>query len=154
MQDTLIRRAHVTEVKAIRELIHREAAKNLMLPRPIHEIYQNLRDFFVYYVDGKVVGCCALHIVWEDLGEIRSLVVDEDYRGKDIGKELVLRAVKDARELCLPKVFALTYIPQFFEKLGFSMIDKAELPHQVWADCVRCPKFPDCGEIPLTLDLD
>jgi len=153
VQESLIRRAHVTEVTDIKSLIHRQAAKNLMLPRPLNEIYQNVRDYFVYFKDGKVVGCVALHIVWENLAEVRSLAVEEEHRGLGLGGQLVERAIEDARELSIPRVFTLTYIPDFFEKLGFGRIDKTELPHQVWADCVKCHKFPDCGEIPLTLDL-
>ncbi|HNT33420.1 MAG TPA: N-acetyltransferase [bacterium] len=154
MPQNHIRRAHVTEVTAIKSLIDRQVTKNLMLPRALNEIYQNLRDFFVYFRDDRVVGCVALHIVWENLAEVRSLAVEEDYRGLGLGKYLVERAVEDARELSIPRVFALTYVPDFFEKLGFRRIDKMELPHQVWADCVKCHKFPDCGEIPLVLDLD
>lgn len=153
MSHNHIRRAHVTEVTAIKSLIDRQVTKDLMLPRALNEIYQNLRDFFVYFRDDKVVGCVALHIVWKDLAEVRSLAVEEEYRGLGLGKLLVERAVEDARELSIPKVFALTYVPDFFEKLGFTRIEKSELPHQVWADCVKCHKFPDCGEIPLTLNL-
>ena len=152
--DGYIRRAHVTEVISIKKLIDRQAEKNLMLPRPLNEIYQNMRDFFVYFKDEKVVGCVALHIVWNDLAEVRSLACEEEYRGEGVGRQLVDRAIEDARELSIPCIFALTYVPEFFEKMGFHRIDKSELPHQVWADCVKCPKFPDCGEIPLKLELE
>ncbi|MBN1256500.1 MAG: N-acetyltransferase [Planctomycetes bacterium] len=149
----MIRKAKVSDIKAIQALVNKHAANGAMLPLGISELYDKLRDFIVYEHDNKIVGVVALHFIWEGLAEIRSLAVDTDYQHQGIATSLVKRAIEDAREYGGSRVFALTYVPPFFEKNGFKEIDKAELPHKVWADCINCPKFPDCGEVPLALDL-
>ena len=141
-----IRRAKIVDAHNIQRLINVYAARDEMLPRALVSIYENIRDFQVIEEDGVMVGCCALHVTWGDLAEVRSLAVEESTHGRGYGKLLVESCLDEARELGLPKAFALTYVPDFFEKLGFSRIDKAELPHKIWSDCVNCPKFPDCGE--------
>ncbi|MGI6295798.1 MAG: N-acetyltransferase [Armatimonadota bacterium] len=148
-----IRRAKATDAKNIQKLINTFAAKDEMLPRSLNSIYENIRDFLVIEENSGVVGCCALHVTWGDLAEIRSLAVDETTQGRGYGRLLVERCLDDARELGLPKVFALTYVPDFFEKLGFSRISKSELPHKIWSECINCPKFPDCGEEAVQLEL-
>ncbi len=148
----MIRKAKITDVKQIYNLIMKFALKEEMLPRSLSELYDNMRDFFVFEESGKIFGCCALHVMWEELGEIRSLAIRTENKGKGIGSKLIEACIGETTQLGLNKVFALTYIPEFFEKKGFFKIDKAELPHKVWADCVKCPKFPDCGEVPVMYD--
>ena len=149
----MIRRAKIADVKDIQRLVNAFAAKNAMLPRALSTIYENVRDFYVADEEGRVVGCCALHVTWGDLAEVKSLAVEESTQGKGYGKVLVETCLQDARDLGLPKVFALTYVPGFFEKLGFSLVDKATLPHKIWSECINCPKFPDCGEEAVTIRL-
>ncbi len=141
-----IRRARITDVRRIKQLIEAHMAEGFMLPRPLSELYENMRDFFIWEEDGDVHGCVGLHIVWEDLAEIKSLVVDHYGRGKGWGKELVERCILEAQELKIRRVFALTKIPDFFVKLGFEVLDKEQLPHKVWSECIRCPKYPNCDE--------
>jgi len=117
-----------------------------MLPRSLSELYETLRDFVICENNGHICGVCALHIMWEDLAEIRSLAVEIKYQKKGIGKNLVKYCLKDARKLGIKRIFALTYHPDFFKKLGFKDIDKSELPQKIWGDCIRCPKFPGCDE--------
>ena len=145
----MIRKAKIADIKQIYNLIMEFANKEEMLPRSFSELYDNLRDFFVFEESGKVFGCCALHVMWEDLGEIRSLAVKIEKQGKGIGAKLIEACIGEMSHIGLNKVFALTYKPEFFERKKFFRIDKAELPHKVWADCIKCPKFPDCGEVPV-----
>lgn len=141
------------DVPELHKLINSFADRSEMLPRALNAIYENIRDFVVVEDGGKIVGCCALHITWGDLAEIRSLAVDESAHGRGYGKKLVEACLSDAREMGVPKVFALTYIPAFFEKLGFERVDKGTLPHKIWSECINCPKFPDCGEEAVSIRL-
>lgn len=141
------------DVKDIQTLINSQAARNKMLPRSLHDLYEFLRDFFVCTLDEKVVGVCALHITWEDLGEVRSLAVAERYRSRGIGRALVKKCLTEARKLGLGRVFSLTYSPEFFFGIGFIPVDKSELPHKVWAECIRCHQFPDCDEVAVIIPL-
>ncbi|PMQ00896.1 MAG: GNAT family N-acetyltransferase [Dictyoglomus sp. NZ13-RE01] len=145
----MIRKAKIKDVPEIQKLINEFAEKGLLLPRSLSDLYENIRDFYVVDIDGIIVGCCALHVIWEDLGEVRSLIVREEFRGNRFGERLVKTCLKEAEFLGLRRVLSLTYIPEYFEKLGFERIDKKSLPYKVWTDCVKCPKFPDCGEIAL-----
>lgn len=151
----MIRKARLKDVKDIHRLIAHFAKIGQVIPRPLGELYESVREFFVYEVPEKdlIAGACGLHIVWEDLGEIRSLVVSEEYQREGIGAELVRACLREARELGLSRVFVLTVVPEFFQKLGFRLIEKSELPHKVWADCVRCPKFPDCDEVAMLYEI-
>jgi len=149
----VVRKAKLSDVKYIYKLILHFSRRGDVIPRPMIELYEHVRDFFVYEERDLIVGACSLHICWEDLAEIRSLVVSEEYQGKGIGVSLVKACLEEAKELEIPKVFVLTRVPEFFEKLGFSRIEKSELPHKVWADCVRCPKFPECDEVPLIKEI-
>jgi amino-acid N-acetyltransferase len=124
-----------------------------MIPRSLNELYENVRDYFVCEDYGKICGVCALHIMWEDLAEIRSLVVDGKHQGKGIGKNLVRQCLKEARVLGLQRIFALTYQTEFFKKIGFSDIDKSNLPQKIWGDCLRCPRFPECEEHAVMINL-
>ena len=149
----MIRKATIEDIKDMQELINFYAKQDKMLPRSLNELYENIRDFLVYEEDGRIIGCCALHIAWENLAEVKSLAVEESKQKKGIWVILVQQALEDAKKLKVKRVFALTYAPSFFEKLGFKKIGHAELPHKIWSECIKCIKFPDCEEIALTLDI-
>jgi amino-acid N-acetyltransferase len=148
-----IRKARIPDAKAIHKLLLTYAQQELMLSRSLPNIYEMIRSFYVYEVAGEILGTVSLQICWEDLAEVRSLAVAEGQVKKGIGRQLVLACLDEARELGLKKVFALTYQPIFFEKMGFQYIEKAELPQKIWSDCVKCPKFPDCDEIAMRIVL-
>ncbi|MEN8200816.1 MAG: N-acetyltransferase [Thermodesulfobacteriota bacterium] len=143
----MIRNATIGDVKEIHALLNHFAGKGLLLGRSFSALYDQLRDFKVWVdEDGSLLGACALHIMWEDLAEIRSLAVREESQGKKVGKQLVRACLEEAAAFGIDKVFTLTYQADFFRKQGFSDIDKKELPHKIWGDCLNCPKFPDCDE--------
>jgi len=148
-----LRRARVSDVQAMHRLINHFAERDEMLPRSLNELYENLRDFYVVEDGDELVGCCALHVTWADLAEVKGLAVREDHRGQGLGNQLVEACLEDARTMGLERVFLLTYIPRYFERFGFREVEKAELPQKVWSECIRCPKFPDCGEVSMTLDI-
>lgn len=149
----MIRKARMSDVKGIHGLIAEYARKGDMLPRSLADIYENLRDYFVFLgEDGELVGSAAIHIMWEDLAEVRSLAVREGEMRRGVGTQLVESCISEAIVLGIGRVFALTYKPDFFEKLGFHIVDKAELPQKIWADCLKCSKFPDCDEVALVAD--
>ncbi len=149
----MIRKAVIGHVKDIQGLINFYAKNDQMLPRSLNELYENIRDFFVYERDGNIEGCVALHVTWEDLAEIKSLAVLESKQKQKIGSLLVEEALTDAKALKVKRVFALTYVPEFFKKFGFKKIEHAKLPHKIWSECIRCVKFPDCKEIALVKDI-
>lgn len=150
----MIRKARMTEVPLIFKTLEISARKGELLPRSLGELYDTIRDFQVYVDEqDQLIGCCALHPTWEDLGEIRSLVVSEAARKKGIGKSLVNRCLEDGRELGLQRIFVLTFTSPFFQRLQFVPISKSLLPHKIWAECIRCIHFPDCKEEALMLDL-
>ncbi len=148
-----IRKAVISDVKGIQKLVNEFARREEMIPRSINELYENIRDFFVAEDDNGITGVCALHVLWDDLAEIRSLAVHKDSQGAGIGSRLVKRCLADAKALGISRAFALTYRPTFFGQLGFTEIDKASLPQKIWGDCVRCPKFPECDEHALIINL-
>jgi amino-acid N-acetyltransferase len=137
----------VKDVGDIQSLVNSHAEKGEMLPRSLGDTCDSIRDFFVYEQNNSILGCCALHVTWVDLAEIRSLAVANEAQGQGMGRELLDACLEDARKLAISKVFALTYKPDFFGKMGFQEIDKSELPHKVWLECVKCVKFPDCDEV-------
>jgi amino-acid N-acetyltransferase len=147
-------KARIKDVPQMHQLINGFADKGLMLPRPLSEIYENVRDYFVVRQGERVMGCAALHVSWSDLAEIKSVAVAEEGQRQRIGAQLVDACLTEARELGIPTVFCLTYQPTFFEKFGFSRVDKMELPRKVWSECYRCPKFPDCDEVALVYNPD
>ncbi len=152
----MLRKARIDDVKTIHRMINSSAGKDEMLPRSLMDIYNSLRDFFVYYDEKKsqVIGICAMNIIWENLSEIRSLYVDESYRGRGIGRKLVEACVSEAITLGLFKIFTLTYKKEFFLKLDFKEIDRNLLPEKIWADCFRCSKYPDyCDEVAMIVEL-
>jgi len=148
-----IRKAKISDLKQVQKLINDYAKREQMIPRSLNELYETMRDFVIYESNGKICGVCALHIMWEDLAEIRSLAVDKNYQKKGIGITLVKHCLKEAKSLGLKKIFALTYHPEFFKKLGFVDVDKASLPQKIWGDCLRCPRFPECDENAVILHL-
>jgi amino-acid N-acetyltransferase len=145
----MLRKAKVQDIKQIQVLINSFAKKNQMLARSLNELYEGIRDFWVYEKNRKIMGCCALHISWEDLAEIKSLAVRSDQQAKGIGKKLVSACLAEAKDLGAERVFVLTYQPSFFMKFGFKKVKHDDLPHKVWAECINCPKFPNCQEISL-----
>ena len=149
-----VEKARIQDVPQIHRLINYFADKDEMLPRPLSEIYENIRDYFVVRKGEQVIACAALHVMWSDLAEIKSVAVAEDSHRQGIGARLMEACLKEAKGLGIPTVFCLTYKPAFFEKFNFSQIDKMELPRKVWTECYRCPKFPDCGEVGLIYQLE
>ena len=150
----LIRKAIAQEVGDIYKLLNHNAEQGLLLPRSLSELYDHLRDFSVIEDgDTGIIAVCALGICWEDLGEIRSLAVEDGYHGKRFGTQLVEHCLEEAVSLGLKKIFVLTYVPKFFIRLGFRNIEKSTLPQKIWADCFKCTKFPDCDEIALMKEI-
>jgi len=149
----MIRSARITDAKVIHQLLAGYAKQGQLLGRSLIDIYDALRDFHVFEEEGEILGVSALQICWEDLAEIRSLAVKPGLSGRGIGRQLVEVCLDEARTLGLKKVFALTYQPVFFGRLGFSEIEKSELPHKIWTDCIHCVKFPDCDEIAFAINL-
>ncbi|GAC1467228.1 MAG: N-acetyltransferase [Isosphaeraceae bacterium] len=145
-----IRAARVGDVPAIQELIRTFADRKLMIRRSLGELYESLREFLVATNEqGQVIGCAALHVFWEDLAELKCLAVSETEHGQGVGRMLVDACWDAARELEIKSVFTLTYVSNFFEKCGYQRIEKADLPHKIWNECVRCPLFPNCDEVAL-----
>jgi amino-acid N-acetyltransferase len=149
----MIRKAKIGDVKEIQKLLTSFASRGEMLSRSLSELYDALRDFYVFEEEGKLLGTSALHIIWEDLAEVRSVAVSEAAGRRGIGSQVVGACLEEARSLGLKRLFCLTYKPDFFAKFGFVIVDKSELPHKVWGDCIKCVKFPDCDEIAMILDL-
>jgi len=152
-KEGLIRKAKIADVETMAQTINERAALGELLPRSHHHIYQNLRDFVVYARDGYILGTGAMHVLWSDLGEIRALAVAGPWQGQGMGTAIVHALVEEARSLGLEKVFAFTYKPGFFERLGFYLVDKETLPRKVWGECIHCVKFPNCDEVALVFDL-
>jgi amino-acid N-acetyltransferase len=151
--DMKVDRATVSDASSLHRLISHFADKGEVLPRALSEIYDGIRDYFVVRTGGRVIACAALQVTWADLAEIRSLAVDEQEQNQRVGSLLIQACLNDAKELGIPRVFCLVRKPAFFEKHGFQLIDKKELPQKVWAECYRCPKFPDCDEVALMRQL-
>lgn len=145
----MLRKATIADIKQIQLLINSFSKDDLMLPRSLNELYENIRDFWVWEENKKIIGCAALHIAWEDLVEIKSLAVHRDWQGKGIGKDLVSICIREAKDLGAKKVFVLTYHLKYFQKMGFKRVKHENLPHKIWAECINCPKFPNCQEIAL-----
>jgi amino-acid N-acetyltransferase len=149
----MIRRATMADAKGIHNLITYYAERGRMLHRSLESVYERLRDFQVCVEGEQVLGCAALQISWKDLGEIRSLAVAPSQRGKGVGKILVRRVAREGRSIGLKKIFALTYEPEFFRRVGFVDIDREALPTKVWRDCVFCPNADDCKEVAMVMEL-
>jgi amino-acid N-acetyltransferase len=141
------RKAKMPDVEALHKLINELAEDGLMLPRSRSVLYESLREFTVIEDDGEFIGGGALHIIWEDLAEVRALAIKPEYHGKGIGKLLIKELTNEAKDLGIPQIFALTYQVEFFKKCGFEEITKEKMPQKVWKDCINCPKFPNCDEV-------
>jgi len=151
-----LRKANIQDVPSIHSLLLRFSKQGLLLPRSYNELYSHLRDFFVLVgtQDAAVHGCCALTITWQNLAEIRSLIVDISWQGLGWGRRLVDTCLSEALTLGIYRVFTLTYKTDFFSAMGFCTVSKDDLPQKVWADCLHCPKFPDCcDEVAMLLEL-
>lgn len=149
----MIRHARIPDARAIHRLLLEYARDGQLLGRSLADIYDKIRDFYVYEEGDEILGVGALSICWADLAEVRSLAVAAGQQGKGIGRQLVECCLEEASQLGLPRVFALTYQPTFFQRLGFVEIEKSELPQKVWGDCLNCIKFPDCDESALAIQL-
>jgi amino-acid N-acetyltransferase len=152
----LIRKATIKDIKTIHQLLQHYGRLGELLPRPLSELYDHVRDFTVYEDPRAkgVVGCCALQFCWEDLAEIRSLAVQPEYVGKGIGRQLADAVLEEARRYDVKQIFTLTYRPEFFVQLDFHRIDRSELPIKIWSGCITCVKYPDCDEIAMMKQLD
>ncbi len=149
----MLRKAKVTDVSRIKELIGFFAREGEMLPRSLNELYESIRDFWVYEEKGRILACGALHPSWEDLAEVKSLAVEREKQRRGIGREVLHACLNEAEDLGIKKIFALTYRPRFFQKEGFRIINKVDLPHKIWSECIKCPHFPDCKEVPLLYEV-
>ena len=145
----ITRKATIADATAIHRLVNAYARQGLMLGRALSEIYEHIRDFTVCEIGGEMVGCVALSIAWSDLAELRSLAVAAEHQRRGRGSVLCAACLTEAREMGLPRIFTLTYLPAFFEHLGYQRVDKQELPQKIWGECIKCPHFPDCDEVPL-----
>jgi amino-acid N-acetyltransferase len=150
----MIRKANIQEVPEIWRMLH-DFADQDVLPRSMGDLYSQVREYFVYREDhGPVIGVAALHIFWEDVGEIRSVAVLPNFQRTGIGTRLVKKCIEEAASIGLRRVFALTTRPEFFERLGFQQVPKSDLPNHIWSECINCLKYPDkCNELPMLLDL-
>jgi len=153
-RNATVRKARVGDAERIQELVNYWAKQDEMLFRPVSEIYDFLRDYWVWEENGRLLGTAALHVDWKDLAELRSVAVDQDEQGRGIGTGLVRRCLDEAHELGITRVFALTYRPGFFGRFGFAECSKDELPRKIWSECIRCPKFPECDETAIMLQLE
>ncbi len=149
----MIRKATLKDISFILEIIKPYADSGKMLPRPLNDLYEHIRDFSVYDKDNTILGIVALHVSWQDIAEIRSLAIREGSVSFGIGTALTKFCLEEARSLNVNKVFVLTYTPEFFKKLGFKPIEKEKLPQKIWMDCVKCSKFPSCDEQALITEL-
>lgn len=149
----MVRKPKLTEVPAIKALLDEAVAQGSVLPRELPELYENVRDFYVYIDKSGLGGCVALHIDMVDLAEVRSLVVAPQLRGRGIGEQLVEAVLQEAQGLNIARVYALTRVPGFFQRVHFHEVDKLELPYKVFKDCTRCRLFPGCDEIAMVRDL-
>ncbi len=155
MKNLYLRKARIGDVKSIHGILMQCSQGDLLLPRSYSDLYSHLRDYYVVAEDpgNKIYGCCGLSIVWDNLAEIRSLAIEQEIRNLGWGRKLVEACLSEALTLGIYRVFTLTYQTSFFARLGFREISKDVLPQKVWADCLQCPKFPDCDEIAMLMEM-
>jgi amino-acid N-acetyltransferase len=149
-----VEKARISDVPQIHKLINAFAGRGEMLARPLSELYENIRDFFVVRKGKKIIGCAALHVMWSDMAEIKSVAVDEELQKQGVGNQLVSACLNEARELGIATIFCLTYKPGFFGKFGLKEVDKMSLPQKIWTECYRCPKYPNCDETAMTMQFE
>ncbi len=147
MSQTTIRKARIHDTGAILKLVNELALKQVLLPRSPASVIENIRDFIIAEVDGEFAGCAGLHIVWLDLAEIRSIAVHPKMQKHGLGRQMVDRLVAEANDMGVQRLFAFTYVQDFFEKMGFHVVQHKDMPHKVFNDCLHCPKFTACDEI-------
>lgn len=150
----IVEKARIQNIPEVQKLVNSHANKGEMLPRALSDLYENIRDFFIVRDGDTMVACGALHVFWSDLAEIRAISVVDDRQHQGAGAMVVNACLDEAKGLGIDTIFCLTYMPEFFEKLGFKQVDKSTLPHKIWGECLRCPKFPDCDEVALVYNLD
>ncbi|BAG13837.1 acetyltransferase [Endomicrobiia bacterium] len=148
-----IRPARVMDVKEIHKLVEYHANNKEMLHRSLSAIYENIQEFVVLESEDNIVGCGALHVSWENLAEIKALAVSDKYKGQGFGRKIVKILQDNAKNLGVSRVFALSFKPKFFIKLGYEIIPKETLPHKIWSECINCHLFSECGEVPLLITL-
>ena len=148
------RKATVQDARKIHSLIMRNARDGKMMARSLNEIFERIRSFYVIEIQGEIVACSCLHVMWEDLAEIKSLSVAPEYQGKGLGATMIQVAIQEARELLVPRVFALTFIPDYFQRFGVTRVDMNKLPKKIWIECVNCLHYPDCDEIAVMRNVD
>ena len=160
-----VRKAKISDSLKIKKMIDSYAKKGIMLHRPIYEIYGDIRNYFVAEINKKIVGCCSLQVLGREykpghkefvLAEVRSLAVPKKHQRKGIGAALMKECIREAKEMEVNKVYALTIQKNigFFEKLGFRKVTKSRLPQKIWQECIRCQRFPaECNEVALFLNI-
>ena len=153
VHNAVVRKAWVSDAPVIAEIVNSYAEEGIMLQRPLSRIYDNIRDYVVVEDKGTVFGCGALHVMWSDLAEIRSIAIREEHAGSGYGRILAEELLREAGELGIERVFVLTYQDDFFARLGFTVMDKMELPHKIWNECINCVHFPNCDETAMILRL-
>ena len=154
MDDDLhIEPATLRDMDSVHELVTSFANRNEMLHRPLSELYENFRDYFVVKDEGRVVACGSVHVVWNDLAEIKAVGVREEYQSQGWGKRMIAQCMEAAREMGIATVFVLTHKTGYYDQLGFEEINVTSLPRKVWGECLRCPKFPNCNEIAMVYHL-
>ena len=152
--DLVVRKARLRDVNEISRIVNFYAVAQQMLPKTHLQLYENLRDFsIVQDEEGRILACGALHIYWENLAEIRAIAVSEGMSRKGIGTILAERLIEEAHELGIEEVFCFTYVPKFFNSLGFIQVEHSVLPLKVYNECFQCPKFNKCDEIAMVLHL-
>lgn len=163
----VIQKAQIRDVEEILQLINGYASSNLMLPRGPQYLYENIRDFAIAsdenvpvytLTDTKevlnlIVACGSLHVLWEDIAEVRALAIHPDYQHLGLGSNIVEYMKKEARQIGIHRLFTFTMTEDFFKTLGFHKINRKELPPKVWGECSRCPKYFQCDEVGMVLDL-
>ena len=164
----IIQHARVGDVKGILDLVNWMAKQDLMLPRGPQYVYENIRDFVVVIdkaefdgfrdtgkVEGrKIIACCSMHVLWEDIAEVRSLAIHPDFQKTGLGKKIVEYMVEDAKRMGIKHLFTFTLAHDFFEALGFEKRNREDLPSKVWGECSRCPKFFKCDEIGMIMEIN
>lgn len=148
-----LRKAFPADAAGIKSLVIHYADKGWMLPRSLSEVYESIRDFWVLEIRGQIVGCVALQVCWENMAEIRSLAISEEMQRKGWGEAFIKKCLEEAISLGIKRVFTLTFLPEFFQKMGFTEIRKEDLPHKIWKDCINCPHFPDCKEVAMLIEI-
>ena len=143
----VLRKAKMSDIPHMIALINGFARDGTMLPRTEFELSEGIRDFTILIADGVIVGCAGLHFYGPTIAEVRSLAVDPTGQGRGAGQALMEALEREAREYDLDIVFAFTYVPGFFAKMGYHEVERGELPLKAWKDCLRCPKFQACDEI-------